>query len=87
MIFDSAFTGADLEEFEEVLRHTDPEALEFNNDLKRNVQVVFDENYVNLYALHLFHSQNMFSLTEFLLNCIPDEHQDTTIGTFIKAIF
>ena len=76
-----------MKDYEEALRHADPNSLEFSEDLKRDVQVVFDKNYVNLYALHLFHSQNMFSMTEFLLHCIPEEHEDSAIGNLIRAVF
>jgi len=48
--------------------------------------VVFDENFVNEYFLHLFHSKDMISLTEVLISAIPEEHEDAWIGKTIKSV-
>ena len=86
IMFKTKFEGSVLTEFSEKLR-AGPE-LKFTEEdtFKRDVQVVFNENYVNEYFLHLFHSKEMISLTEVMMAAIPEEHEDGWIGNTIKSV-
>lgn len=86
IMFKTKFEGSDLKEFSDKLRSNSE--LEFTDEevFARDVQVVFNENYVNEYFLHLFHSKEMISLTEVMLSAIPEEHEDGWIGNTIKSL-
>ena len=82
--FDTDFDGGpDLTEVKQKTRHTKTKFSD-SNEAMRDLQVVIDENYVNYQLFNLFYQENVYSLTELLLEYIPDNFPAT--GPLIKGI-
>ena len=50
----------------------------------RDVQVLIDENYFNYHLFTLFYTEEPVSLTEALINSVPDDY--IAIGSVIRAM-
>ena len=55
-----------------------------DDDYQKDIQVVIDENYINLFMLNTFHNAHMYSLTEHLIKMWPDEFMGG--AGFIKSL-
>lgn len=69
--YNNEFEGKDLNNLRKNLRRTSPK---FSSEpsFMRDVQTVFDENYLNYYLFNLFETDQVFSLTELLFEYWPE---------------
>ena len=76
--YTTEFEGMDLGVLSHKLRKVSPEYSD-EARFQRDVQMLIDENYINSLLFAQFYSEKVFSLTETLLDLIPD---NLTGGTF-----
>ena len=77
------FEGTDLSKLSHKLRKIDPK-FEDSGEFQRDVQMLIDENYLNSILFVLFENNKMFSLTETLLDIMPESLPGST--TLIRAL-
>ena len=67
----TSFEGVDLQDISKSMRRIKTEFTD-DQEHQRDVQVVIDENQINYYLFTLFYADKPFSLTERLLEMIPE---------------
>ena len=70
--YDTEFEGADLGELTQKMRRPQPKFSDETHYM-RDVQVVTDENYINYMLYHLFYQKKTYSLTEFIIQYMPED--------------
>jgi len=92
----SELYGGDHGQFKETLRRVDP-TFSQSDDFRKDVQIVFDENFINHIFLGLFYTNKEYSLREFILEMVPTKFksylmmaqsliQTSTLSYFIPDI-
>lgn len=81
--FDTEIEGPDMAELTQKVRHIQPKFSD-DNKLMRDLQVVIDENYINYQLFNLFYQEKVYSLTDLLLEYIPDSFNGS--GAIIKGL-
>lgn len=81
--YDTEFEGADLNELSQKMRKIKPKFSDESHYM-RDVQVVIDENYVNYQLFQLFYQKTVYSLTETLIEYMPEDFLGG--GAVIRAI-
>jgi len=74
------FEGADLRDTAKSMRSVKPKFSDAPEH-QRDVQVVIDENQINYYLFSMFHADKPFSLTEKLLEMMPEWMEPTAFMT------
>ncbi len=78
MDFTNELYGVDHSDFSEKLRKIYPQ---FSDDpeFAQDLQMVFDENFLNHLLLSLLHNEKVFSLRDLLLRIVPEQYTKTLI--------
>lgn len=77
------YEGKDLYAISKKMRKIKP-AFSDKSEFLRDIQVTFDENYINYVLFTLLYEDKPFSLTEVMLDKLPDSFMGA--GAAIKAI-
>ncbi|CDW83288.1 UNKNOWN [Stylonychia lemnae] len=76
--FTSELEGVDHGEFSEKLRKIYPQFTDVEG-WKQDIQMVFDENFLNHMFLSLFHTNTVFSFRDIAMKMIPAKYQNTAL--------
>mmetsp|Transcript_10085 Transcript_10085/g.17006 ORF Transcript_10085/g.17006 Transcript_10085/m.17006 type:complete len:394 (+) Transcript_10085:720-1901(+) len=81
--YNTEFDGVDLSQIEKSMRTIQPQFLS-DQEYQRDVQVALDENYINAALFNLFYNRKSYSVTELLLELLPENFPGTV--PIIRAI-
>eukprot|EP00347_Sterkiella_histriomuscorum_P009557 403340748 len=78
MSFENELEGADHSEFGTQLRKIYPQFSDLP-EWKQDLQMVFDENFINHLLLSLYHNNKVFSLRDLVLKVVPKKYQNALL--------
>ena len=83
LTWNTHYEGNDLRKVSQALRSISPKFSEVDI-FQKDVQVTFDENYLNYMLFAMFNRDKTFSVTEMMLDALPEQYM--AAGSAIKAV-